>query len=118
MLSSSLDHGKPVILISSARRAEEIKKELLVHLRALELDNAAVVWSDADITVGQRWFDEIATMLRSCHVAILLISADYLTSEFLQKEEVPVLLERSQREGLLIVPILISPCSWQTVAFG
>ena len=45
-------------------------------------------------------------------VAVLLVSADFLTSDFILDEEVPKLLKRRDQEGLLIFPILIKPCAW------
>ena len=49
----------------------------------------------------------------SCAVAVLLISTDFLSSEFCIKEEVSRLLERRKRDGMMIAPILLRPCAWK-----
>jgi hypothetical protein len=48
-------------------------------------------------------------------VAVLLVSADFLTSKFILSEEVPRLLEFQDKEGLHIFPVIIRPCAWKHV---
>jgi hypothetical protein len=48
-------------------------------------------------------------------VAVCLISADFLRSKFCVEEEVPFLLEKSEKEGLLLLPVLVRPCLWKVV---
>lgn len=50
-------------------------------------------------------------------IAVLLISADFLTSGFIRGTEVPRLLERRAEEGLRIIPLILWPCPWQRVAW-
>ena len=47
--------------------------------------------------------------------AVLLVSDNYLASGFIIKEEVPFLIERSQQDGLMVVPVLLSPCPWKFI---
>src|SRR5262245_44889847 len=53
--------------------------------------------------------------METAHVAVLLVSAHFLTSSFILQEEVSRLLTRRQQEGLPIVPILVTPCPWRRV---
>jgi hypothetical protein len=46
-------------------------------------------------------------------MAILLISADFLSSPFIQTKELPRLLKRRAKEGLLVVPIIVRECLWK-----
>ena len=48
-------------------------------------------------------------------VAVCLISADYLDSEFCVKEEIPYLLQRRERDGMVLIPVLLRPCLWEAV---
>jgi len=48
-------------------------------------------------------------------VAVLLVSADFLTSKFIRGKEIPDLLERRDKEGLRIFPVIIKPCAWKQV---
>jgi hypothetical protein len=77
------------------------------HLRAIA-DNVEV-WSDAEIKIGASWHDEIARAISTADVAILLVSADYLASDFIASQELPTLLESSSHRRTLILPVMISP---------
>ena len=53
----------------------------------------------------------------NARIAVLLISATFLTSEFIRKKEIPALFERHEQDGMTIYPLLIKPCAWQEVAW-
>lgn len=53
--------------------------------------------------------------MSSVELAVLLISADFLTSAFIRRTEIPRLLERRQTEGLRVIPLFIRPCAWETI---
>ena len=48
-------------------------------------------------------------------IAVLLISADFLTSEFIRTEEVPRLMDKHVSAGMTIYPLLVRDCAWQAV---
>jgi hypothetical protein len=62
-----------------------------------------------------RWADQIDAELSECRVAILLISPNFLASTFIQSVEVQALLERHERDGLLLTPLIARPCAWTLV---
>src|SRR5262249_33651112 len=64
---------------------------------------------------GADWYEEISQAMAAAHVAVLLISAPFLTSPFILRAEVPRLLTRRQQERLPVVPILLTPCAWEEV---
>ncbi len=102
------------IFISYSHKDEEWKDRLLPHLRMLEkADLGITVWDDRKIDIGDKWYPEIEEAMRKAAFAICLISANYLSSDFIVKEKVPFLLERHKKEGMFIFPILISPCVWR-----
>ena len=71
------------------------------------------VWVDRRITVGKGWLEQIHERLLSARIALLLVSADFLNSQFIQNEEVPKLLDRHKDLGMTIVPVLIRDCLWE-----
>jgi hypothetical protein len=103
--------GRPLIFISYSHEDVEAKDFARRHLDVLQQTGTAESWDDHQIGIGERWFQEIQDKLQKCAVAVLLISTDFLRSEFCQKKEIPVLLERRQDEGMMIVPILLRPCA-------
>ncbi|MDH3659354.1 MAG: toll/interleukin-1 receptor domain-containing protein [Alphaproteobacteria bacterium] len=106
---------RPLIFISYSKFDDEAKAFVARQLGVLKHVGDIKIWDDSEIGVGDNWFDEIDTNLKRCSVAILLISADFLGSEFCMKDEVPVLLERRQNEGMMIAPILLQHCAWEIV---
>ncbi len=106
---------KQLIFISYSSFDTEAKGLLERHLGVLKNLGDFHVWEDSQIGLGEDWFKDIQDKLENCAVAVLLISFDFLGSKFCMKEEVPVLLERRKREGMMIAPILLSPCAWKLV---
>src|SRR5207248_3033758 len=80
---------------------------LLTHLRAIA--DKVEVWSDSEIEVGASWDDQITRAISTADVAILLVSADYLASEFIISKELPTLLESAEHGRTLILPVMLSP---------
>lgn len=91
------------------------KDRLLTQLGVLQQQSILELWHDRRIGAGADWYQEICQAMAAAHVAVLLISAPFLTSSFILREEVSRLLTRRQQEGLPIVPILVTPCAWKQV---
>ena len=105
----------PTVFISYSHRDEMWKDRLLTQLGVLQQQSILALWHDRLIGAGADWYQEICQAMEAAHVAVLLISAHFLTSSFIQREEVSRLLTRRQQEGLRIVPILVTPCAWEQV---
>ncbi len=83
------------------------------HRGVLEQVGHITIWDDHDIDGGEDWYDEIKQVMERSAVAICLISADYLASAFVNKEEVLYLLEQRARDGMVLIPVLLQPCPWK-----
>jgi hypothetical protein len=91
------------------------KDRLITQLGVLQQQSILELWHDRRIGAGADWYQEICQAMEAADVAVLLVSADFLTSSFILREEVARLLARRQQEGLPIVPILVRPCAWEEV---
>jgi len=85
-------------------------ERLKVHLRPLVRRGTLKLWDDTRISPGQAWQTEVAGALAQARVAVLLVSADFLASDFVADNELPALLHRAASGGVLILPIVIGPC--------
>ncbi len=106
---------KPTIFISYSHEDEMWKDRLVTHLGVLQQEELLDLWEDSRIGAGEDWFKKIQEATAKASVAILLISANFLVSEFIRRKEVPFLLERRFNEGLQIYPVIIRPCAWKQV---
>ncbi len=106
---------KPSVFLSYSHQDEDWKTRLRTHLKVLEHVGTFEVWDDRRIDTGATWFDEIREAMDGAAAAVCLISADYLASDFVNKEEIPYLLERRRRDGMLFLPILLENCAWKKV---
>jgi hypothetical protein len=73
------------------------------------------LWDDTKIRAGDRWRSEIQAALGRAAVAILLVSADFLASDFVAENELPPLLEAAAGEGVRILPVIVKPCAFTSV---
>jgi len=87
----------------------------VTHLEVLQLEDLLDIWVDSRIETGEDWNLKIQEAIEAATVAILLVSADFLTSKFIRNKEVPHILERRKKEGLRIFPVIIRPCAWDKV---
>jgi TIR domain-containing protein len=107
--------SKPSIFISYSHKDEKWKDRLENQLAVLEQEGSYDIWTDHQIGAGQDWHDEIEKALQRASVAILLVSANSLTSEFILDREVADMLSRRDKEGLTVIPIIVSDCPWKKV---
>ena len=98
------------VFISYSRENVEMRERLEVHLRPLERLGKIESWSDHRIHPGMRWRDEIKNALRFARIAVLLVSADFIASDFITEYELPELLKSAEAGGLEVLAVLLSPC--------
>ncbi|HLO29197.1 MAG TPA: toll/interleukin-1 receptor domain-containing protein, partial [Anaerolineales bacterium] len=97
------------VFVSYSHADESWLERLRTHLKPLERDGLIDLWADTRIQAGALWRDEIKQAIDSAKVALLLISASFLASDFIANEELPPLLERATKEGVVVIPIILSP---------
>ena len=107
--------SKPTVFISYSHLDEEWKDWLVRHLAVSQKQGHLELWHDRMIGAGEDWERQIQEAMNAASVAILLVSANSLTSDFILRDEVSRLLDRRAREGLRIFPVVIKPCDWEAV---
>lgn len=100
-----------VVFLSYAHEDADVLDRLLVVLKPLVRVGQVDIWADHRIGVARRWNDEIEANLRRAELAVLLVSADFLASDYVMDVELPKLVER----GVPLVCVPIGDCAWKTV---
>ncbi len=115
---TALSTAKPARVFVSYCHADEAWKDRLVaQLGVLERAGQLCVWDDRRIDAGADWLPAITSELDGCAVALLLISAPFLNSRFIQDTEVPRLLQRRAAGGLRVIPVFLTPCAWKRMGW-
>jgi hypothetical protein len=104
---------RPKLFISYSHVDTACLERLLVHLKPLERSNTVVCWSDRRLRTGDKWRAELEKNLGEAVIAILLVSADFLASDFIVNNELPPLLIKADSKGLRILPVVLKPCGFR-----
>jgi hypothetical protein len=104
------------IFISYHHRDESWKDRLVTHLGILQHEGLLDLWDDRRrIRAGEDWIKEIDRAIKNAGIIIMLISADYLTSDYILNIEIPNLLKQQQESGSIILPVILRPCLWHHI---
>lgn len=104
------------IFISYSRDDAKWRQLICKQLQILEREGLIELWDDQRLRAGDDWRSLLYEAVRSAHVAVLMISPSFLTSDFILEEEVHAIMKRCEREGgTVIYPLLIRPCPYEEV---
>src|SRR5215510_1288077 len=117
MSSSSADKILDVFF-SYSHIDEPLCEELKGHLTALERRNVIKTWTDCQITAGDEWRDEIEKHLDSADLILLLVSANFLSSDFCYLIETSRALLRHESGDARVIPVVVRPVDWQGLPIG
>ncbi len=102
--------------ISYSHRDRDALDRLHTHLAVLRSDGRLDEWFDREILAGSEIDAEIQERLESSELFLLLVSPDFLASDYCVKREMERALERHHSEDARVVPIIVEPCDWASTA--
>lgn len=106
------------VFFSYCHKDEALRDELAKHLNLLKRQEIITDWHDRSIGAGQEWKDQIDAHLNSARVILLLVSVDFLASEYCWNAEMRRAMERHETGAARVIPIILRPCDWHTAPFG
>ena len=88
------------------------------HLTSLMLEGLITLRADIDISAGMEWEKKIQGYLNTAQIILLLISADFLASDYCTSVELKIALDRHERGEACVIPIIFRSCDWQHLKIG
>lgn len=106
------------LVFSYAHSDEDLRNELEKHLSPLKRQGRIDTWHDRRIVPGQRFEQEIDEHFASADIVLLLVSADFINSDYCYEREMQRSLERHRRGEAVVLPVILRPCAWHGLPFG
>lgn len=106
------------VFFSYSHQDEDLMRELVKHLSLLKRQGVIRDWHDRQIGGGQEWAGEIDQHLNRAQVILLLISSDFLASDYCYDIEMKRAMERHENREARVVPIILRPVDWKGLPFS
>jgi internalin A len=104
--------------ISYSHKDERLRAELDTHLKLLDRQGLLDVWTDRRITAGTEWKGEIDENLERAALILLLVSVDFITSDYCYDKEMGRALERHEAGSARVIPIIVRDIDWRSAPFA
>ena len=101
-----------------AHEDEALLIKLKTHLRPLQRARLINVWHDRDISPGEEWEQEINEHLNDAQIILLLVSPDFVDSEYCYSIEMQRAIERHKKGEARVIPIILRWIDWHGTPLG
>jgi hypothetical protein len=102
------------IFISYSHKDRRWLEDLRTSLKPYLRGSSILAWDDTMIKAGDDWREKINQALASARVAVLLMSPDFLASDFIYMKELPYLMEADSYKKIRVFAVAVRPCAWKT----
>jgi hypothetical protein len=110
---------KPIPLFYSySHKDEQLLEQLKTHLSLLKREGIISDWHDHKISAGTEWENQIDRHIELAQIILLMISADFLASDYCYDTEMMRVMERHEDEEVRVIPVVLRPCDWWDAPFG
>ena len=107
------------VFISYSSKDARLKDELMTRLKPMQASAGLIeCWHDRLITPGEEWDGEIKSQLEQADVILLLVSAQFLASDYIRGVEIKRAIELSEAKKARVIPIILEKCGWKIEAFS
>ena len=108
----------PTIFFSYSHADEALRDQLETQLSLMKRQGLIETWHDRRIIAGNNFEHEISSNLESADIVLLLISPDFLASQYCYDVEMARALERHDAGQARVIPVILRPCDWHDSPFG
>lgn len=114
----AMDDSPMKLFYSYAHKDEPLRNKLDTHLKILERRGLIFPWHDRLIRAGKNWAEEIDTNLKVANIILLLVSADFIASDYCYSTEMKLALERHEAGEARVIPIILRDVNWTKAPFA
>jgi hypothetical protein len=118
MSGDDIDSKAVSVFYSYSHKDDKLRKQVSTALAPLKHEKLIKEWYDGDIVPGKKWEKEIYEQLELSELILLLVSQDFISSEFIRSQELKRAIIRDSTGDARVVPIIIRPTDWQSSALG
>jgi internalin A len=113
------EYKQPVRLFYSySHKDETLRNELETHLKILQRLELIESWHDRNIGAGEDWRQKIDENLERANIILLLISADFIASDYCYEKEMKRALEKHEKKEVRVIPVIIRDVNWTHAPFS
>lgn len=106
------------VFFSYSHKDEDLRNQLATHLSILERDSVISGWCDRQIGAGEEWGNQIDERLNNASIILLLVSSDFIASNYCWNIEVKCAMERHETGKACVIPVILRPVNWRRAPFG
>lgn len=106
------------VFYSYSHKDEKYREKLETHLSILRKEKYIDEWSDRKISPGANWEENIDENINSADIILLLVSSNFLASDYCYDTETIRALERHSQQEAIVIPIILEPCLWEISHFA
>ena len=113
-MNKQFQTNKPVdIFFSYSHKDEDLRDELEKHLSVLKRQGVINSWHDRRIGAGSEWGNAIDRKLKSAKIILLLVSPDFLASDYCNDIELVCAMELHNEKKAIVIPVILRPSDWK-----
>ena len=106
------------VFISYSQVDEAWKTKLVKHLGQSRREKLIDLWHDGMINAGTEWSETIESKLNAADIVLLLLSADFLDSDYCNEHEIPAAMSRHHSGSAKVIPVVLRHCAWKETPMG
>ncbi len=103
----------PKIFIAYAREDKPLLQKLRTHLNVMKRQQHCEIFYDGEIMPGETWDERLKAELHTAHIFVLLVTAEFLDSDYVNETELPKMLERRSKGEAEVIAVILKDCLWE-----
>jgi TIR domain len=117
-ITQSLEKSLATVLFSYSHKDESLRNRLETHLALMKRQGTIQTWHDRRLVAGDEFDGRIGEELERADVILLLVSPDFIASNYCFDVEMKRAMERHESGAARVIPVILRPCDWHSAPFG